>query len=130
MRDDPNGDWNSIRIGEYELERIKRANGALVPAAPGTLRLHYCPADEQGPALVWRNHVVAFREDIYGGLEPITLESEQEEIGCYDAVLFPNGGVGNYETYWDDEDQWFASMESLAEQDRVRALAAQQPSAA
>ena len=100
-----------------DFEKIRRSLLPVVAAQPGYFVVS-CGEDEGKP---WtsRHQVVAWRID---DDRAIPVSPREDELGCCDTVLAPDGSVTvPYEAVFDTEAEWVAEMASRRVEERRRA---------
>jgi hypothetical protein len=110
-----------LRNGEVreisgDLDKIRKSLLPVVPATPGYFVVN-CGEDE-GKPWISRHQVVAWRID---DDRVIPVTPREDEFGCCDMVLAPDGSVTvPYDRVFDSEAEWAAEMASRRAEERRR----------
>ena len=111
-----------LRNGEVreisgDLDKIRKSLLPVVPAAPGYFVVN--GGEDEGKPWISRHQVVAWRIDDDRAI-PVT--PREDEFGCCDMVLAPDGSVTvPYDTVFVTETEWAAEMASRRVEERRKA---------
>ncbi|EJU12393.1 hypothetical protein LH128_14027 [Sphingomonas sp. LH128] len=108
-----------VEIYDTQIEAIKRAGQAFVPAQDGFFVLGYYHSDDLENLEPWidRTPILAWRMGEYGP-DPVTLdEMYNEDLRTHHAILRPDGKVMSpaLQTDYDDLEKWEAAMTEQAQ---------------
>lgn len=127
-------DGESIEIWPFEVDAIRKASAAIIPAGAGQylLSYYYDPSDEADPGpYVHMEPILGWRQDSeYGGVNPVMLDPNFETMEPHQGMLDQQTGrvyhptEGNYPDQQTWEGAVKASIDGAHERAKAKPVAA------
>lgn len=116
-------------VHDRDIDRIVRQSAPVIPALPGFELLEFrydAGGNEPGP-WIHREPIIGWRDGQYGGLDPVIIDYDYEEMGDHHGILQRGGQIHTGEQWFDTEAEWVACMKARADDEHARkqAIAAQ-----
>ncbi len=115
-------DDRDFEASDRDIDLIVRQFAPIVPAQPGfeLLSFGYDPHDDEPGPWIHRELIIGWRNAEYGGLDPVVIDYDFDEMEDRHAILRPDGKVQTGESWFDTEEEWVASMKAAADEERAR----------
>ena len=122
-------DDREVQCWRSDLRGALRAAQPFVPALAGTELVTLSMPDDEPRSewRHWREPVLGWRTNVYGGLEPLVLDCEFDELEHKHAVKMPDGSVVNlYGSVWPSVEEFQTAQFDQEEQSRCNSLSKEQ----
>lgn len=118
-------DGREITVDDEDIDRIVRQSTPVVPALPGfsLLTFSYQPGDDEPGPWVHREPIIGWRDNPYGGLDPVVIDYDFTEMEHRHAILEPGGRIQASDRGYVHEANWIADMKEMADAEHARKLA-------